>query len=396
MRMHARGVRLACAATLVVMLSCVWIAQPPAMAQLPTGSSSGGSLVVTITSPASGSTVAGTITVRASVSTVGGPVVAGVQFKLDGTELGAEDPTAPYSISWDTVATSNGLHTLNAVARDTFGLRYTSDPVTVTVSNAPAVTRYEETSPSIAATGVWDLSTDRTWSGGAAGFSTTAGSQVRFTFTGPSVNWIGFLGPIAGVGRVSLDGVFMADVDLYSPTEEIRAVLFTATDLANTSHTLTIEVTGLKNAAATGTYVVVDAFDVPGPRVTRIQETDPSVLYTGNWMRGNRDRAWSGGTAAETIVAGAQATFTFTGTSVTWIGARAPAGGVARVFLDGIFVAQVDTYSTREEIQQVVFTAGGLANTTHTLTIEMTTLENAATDPFALPTIVVDAFEVTF
>jgi hypothetical protein len=53
-----------------------------------------------MTSPPSGATVAGTVTVKASVSIVGSLVVAGVQFQLDGRNLGTEDTTAPYSISW--------------------------------------------------------------------------------------------------------------------------------------------------------------------------------------------------------------------------------------------------------------------------------------------------------
>ena len=28
--------------------------------------------------------------------------VAGVQFRLDGADLGAEDTSAPYSVNWDT------------------------------------------------------------------------------------------------------------------------------------------------------------------------------------------------------------------------------------------------------------------------------------------------------
>src|SRR5258708_18493752 len=48
---------------------------------------------VSITSPSSGATVSGTITVTANASDNVG--VAGVQFKLDGANLGAEDTTAP-------------------------------------------------------------------------------------------------------------------------------------------------------------------------------------------------------------------------------------------------------------------------------------------------------------
>ncbi len=91
---------------------------------------------VTITSPSSGSTVAGTTNVSASASDDVG--VAGVQFKLDGANLGPEDVVAPFSVAWDTTTASNGSHTLTAVARDAAGNAGTSSPVTVTVSNGVA------------------------------------------------------------------------------------------------------------------------------------------------------------------------------------------------------------------------------------------------------------------
>src|SRR5207302_341109 len=74
-----------------------------------------------------------TISVTASASDNVG--VVGVQFLLDGANLGAEDTTAPYSVSWNTTTASNASHTLTAVARDAAGLRTTSAPVTVTVFN---------------------------------------------------------------------------------------------------------------------------------------------------------------------------------------------------------------------------------------------------------------------
>src|SRR5438132_2849785 len=74
---------------------------------------------VSITSPASGATVGGTTTVTASASDNVG--VVGVQFLLDGANLGAEDTATPYSMSWNTTTASNGSHTLSAVARDAAG-----------------------------------------------------------------------------------------------------------------------------------------------------------------------------------------------------------------------------------------------------------------------------------
>jgi hypothetical protein len=88
---------------------------------------------VAITGPAGGATVSGTAQVSASASDNVG--VVGVQFKLDGANLGAEDTSAPYAVSWNTTTATNGTHTLTAVARDAAGNTTTSAGVTVTVSN---------------------------------------------------------------------------------------------------------------------------------------------------------------------------------------------------------------------------------------------------------------------
>lgn len=92
---------------------------------------------VSISSPAAGTTVSATVTVSANAGDNVG--VVGVQFKLDGVNLGAEDTAAPYSISWDTTKSSNGSHVLTAVARDAAGNLSTSAGVGVNVSNGPSV-----------------------------------------------------------------------------------------------------------------------------------------------------------------------------------------------------------------------------------------------------------------
>src|SRR5437870_4745141 len=69
---------------------------------------------VSITSPVNGASVSGTITVSATASSN----AAGVQFQLDGTNLGAEATASPCSVSWNSTTTSNGSHTLSAIARD--------------------------------------------------------------------------------------------------------------------------------------------------------------------------------------------------------------------------------------------------------------------------------------
>jgi hypothetical protein len=89
---------------------------------------------VSLTAPGANSTISGTVTVSANAADNAG--VAGVQFKLDGEDLGFMDTAAPYAITWDTTATLNGAHTLTAVARDAAGNSTSSTAAVVTVSNA--------------------------------------------------------------------------------------------------------------------------------------------------------------------------------------------------------------------------------------------------------------------
>jgi len=87
---------------------------------------------VSISRPANNESVSGTVSVAATASDDVGLV--GVRFTLDGTTLGSEDTTVPYSVSWNTTTATNGAHVLAAVARDAAG-RTTSSTVTVAVSN---------------------------------------------------------------------------------------------------------------------------------------------------------------------------------------------------------------------------------------------------------------------
>jgi putative glycosyl hydrolase-like family 15 (GHL15) protein/Big-like domain-containing protein len=88
---------------------------------------------VAIDAPTSGATVCGTVRVAATaMDNVG---VAGVQFKYDGADFGAEVTAPPYVAYAYTADVPNGTYTLTAVARDAAGNQATSAPVPITVSN---------------------------------------------------------------------------------------------------------------------------------------------------------------------------------------------------------------------------------------------------------------------
>ena len=454
--------------------------------------------VVSLTAPANGATVSGVVTIAATASDATG--VTGVQFRLDGADFGGLDTTAPYQVTWNSAASSEGAHTLTAVAYDAVGNLGTAAAVTVSVANNTTVTRLEDANGAITYTppNTWILgyTGGYPWSGGTASLGFTAGQRATLNFTGTGVRWIGFRGPQTGIANVYLDGALVATVDAYAAAEATDAALFTASGLAAVPHTLAIEVTRTKNAAAVDYYVVVDAFDVTGavsapdgtpPTVSisapasgstvsglvpitasasdnvgvagvrffadgapiaaedttapysaawdtasatagahtltavardaagntatsaavtvtvsngsttvtaaRFEETAPQIVFTPGtadvgrpplWWHGSRSRGWSNTTASFNRSAGARASFTFSGTQVSWVGFRAFWAGIANVYVDGVFVAEIDLFLPRctdaekaqgcddEQDNEVVSTATGLAAGVHTLTVEST------------------------
>ena len=90
---------------------------------------------IDLTTPVADSILHGLVSVMATASDDIG--VTGVQFKVDGAPIGAEDVEAPYEALWDTAAASNGSHIVSAVARDAVG-HQTVTTVVVTVENDAA------------------------------------------------------------------------------------------------------------------------------------------------------------------------------------------------------------------------------------------------------------------
>ncbi|HEY7512228.1 MAG TPA: Ig-like domain-containing protein, partial [Vicinamibacteria bacterium] len=161
--------------------------------------------VISISAPAAGASVGGTVAVTAQASDDLG--VAGVQFQVDGANLGTEDVTAPWAISWNTTGLANGAHGLTAVARDAAGNRTTSPVVPVTVAN-------DRTSPAVSVT------------------APSAGAEVSgmITVTAAASDDVG----VAGV-QFKLDGANLGPEDATAP----YAVAWDTAAAATGAHTLT-------------------------------------------------------------------------------------------------------------------------------------------------------------
>ncbi|HLQ12696.1 MAG TPA: CHRD domain-containing protein [Steroidobacteraceae bacterium] len=95
-----------------------------------------GSCAPTVTMTTTAGTVSGTVALAATAMAAGTYTVTSVQFKVDGTAVGAADTTAPYGYSWDSSSVADGAHMISATVMDSVGQTATSASVTLTVNNA--------------------------------------------------------------------------------------------------------------------------------------------------------------------------------------------------------------------------------------------------------------------
>ena len=112
----------------------------------------------------------------------------------------------------------------------------------------------EDRSPWIAYGGRWR---HRSLPGATAGYETAAagGSAVaRLTFRGRGIAWVSRTGPTGGRAKVRIDGRYAGTVDLYSPTAERRAVVFSTSWRKARRHSIAVR------PIASPPSVSVDAF----------------------------------------------------------------------------------------------------------------------------------------
>ncbi len=217
---------------------------------------------VSITAPTNGVTVSGNATISANAG--GATAITGVQFKLDGVNLGTADTTAPYSVSWNTKLVSNGTHVLTAVATNTSLLSTTSTSVNVTVNNA--------TAPTVAITAPVAGNVSGTTTVSATAGGTSAITNVQF----------------------KLDGVNLGAAATTAP----YSVTWNTTGVANGTHTLSAVATNTANLSTTSNSVVLTVNNPVAPTVAITAPVANAVLSGAT----NTVTATAGGVQAITNV----------------------------------------------------------------------------------------------
>jgi poly(hydroxyalkanoate) depolymerase family esterase len=157
---------------------------------------------VSLTAPAAGATVSGVITVAASASD--NVAVARVEILIDGAVAGS-DSAAPYEVSIDTRALSNGAHAIGARAFDPSGNVATATTRTVTVQNSGGGGAKLETFSTGGGAdqagwsfGGWATTTAKDATGTSGSRSLTATAAPAFGTVTQTATWSGLVVPAAG------------------------------------------------------------------------------------------------------------------------------------------------------------------------------------------------------
>ncbi|MBV8481547.1 MAG: beta-galactosidase [Verrucomicrobia bacterium] len=161
--------------------------------------------------------------------------------------------------------------------------------ITVDLSPRTGFT-YDDTSSALVYQGSWTHASNQSWTvgdyKGTESFSDTAGDSVSVTFSGTAIRFITPKDSNHGIADIYLDGTLVDSVDTYAPTKLYQVVLYDVYGLPAGTHVLKIAVSGRQNPASQGTFVAVDAIDLPPGNSTNFYPSVPQQPGTAITVNG--------------------------------------------------------------------------------------------------------------
>jgi transcriptional regulator CtsR len=251
---------------------------------------------------------------------------------------------------------------------------------------------YDSSSANLVYTGTWSNSTAYPLSyGSSLMYSTTTNDTATFSFSGDSVTYVFTEDTYRGIVNIKIDGVDRGNLDLYSPIRYIWQVAKTYSGLGSGNHTLQLTITGTKNGASGSPLIDVDAMIVGIATVGSgtYDERNSQVKWIGTWSQSTYAGAYNN-TLTYTTTAQYAATFTFTGTQVTYKYSKHSQRGIVKVTIDGIDKGTIDLYSATLLLQQST-TYSSLGSGIHTIHLMVTGTKNPSSTDVMVD---VDAFQV--
>ncbi len=253
---------------------------------------------------------------------------------------------------------------------------------------------YDSSSANLVYAGTWSNSTAYPLSyGSSLMYSTTTNDTATFSFSGDNVTYVFTEDTYRGIVNVKIDGVDRGNLDLYSPIRFVWQVAKTYSGLGSGNHTLQLTITGTKNGSSLSPLIDVDAMIVGIATVGSgtYDERNSQVKWIGTWTQSSYTGAYNN-TLTYSTTAQYAATFTFTGTQVTYVYSKHSQRGIVKVTIDGIDKGIIDLYygGTYPLLQQSS-AYSGLGSGIHTIHIMVTGTKNPSSTDVMVD---VDAFQV--
>src|SRR5438445_349834 len=120
---------------------------------------------------------------------------------------------------------------------------------------------YEDTDANVVFSGSWTSFADPGNSGGSARYSGQTGAGGALAYSGSAITVRFLKQSNTGIATVTIDNVVVDQLDTYSATRLFQQQKTYAS--AAGTHTANVAVSGNKNSASSGPFIIVDAFVVP-------------------------------------------------------------------------------------------------------------------------------------
>ncbi len=257
--------------------------------------------------------------------------------------------------------------------------------------------RAEQNNARLIYVGPWKQTASASYSGGSARSVSDKGALVAARFNGTAIRWIGPAGSGFGRAELYLDGRYVATVDQSSSRAVTKRTVWASAALAEGSHRLEIRVLGTDGAVGKGHRITIDALDVRGSLTPpappsdflRFEEKDARITLFGRWETLSTALA-SGGASRRSVSNGSGYTIAFKGPAISLAGPVGPILGKGYVYLDGKYVGATTQWASRSSEHQLLWSAIGLANTSHLVEVRPQSPTGTTTNRLALDAVYIN------
>lgn len=188
-----------------------------------------------------------------------------------------------------------------------------------------------------------------------------------------------------GLFRTQNGGIIFAEIgsDLIDNNHAVEYIAFSASYGADNTTFAASDEELFKSTDGGSTWEII-------ARPVRYENMREVVRYEEEWSISKGDD-FSTGSVSYSDVAQNKAILNFVGTGVIWIGTASNDQGIARVYIDGNHVGDVDQFSDTPKAMVRSFFITDLAYGPHTIVVEVTDTKNPASQGYRIE---IDAFDI--